>query len=386
MIYEINLALKYLRAGRKSLARWTAIAAIIGITAGVAGLIAAESLTRGFRSEMQDKILANTAHIIVYKTDGGEIENFEEVKKQTVNSQNVREVLPTSYESALLVSPSATNYAVLRIKENLEPKTEDKIKIAIGAELADKSNLKQGDETEIIIPTSQSEFAPKTAKVFVGEIFRTGIFEYDSTWIYIAPKDFAEILQRPDFAPKVLSIFVKDIYAADKTAEDLRSQISKDFRILDWQEANRPLFAALSLEKKVVFAVISLVIFIAALNITTTLALLVNERRADIAVLRTCGAKTKSLVLIFLFEGLLLGAVGLIAGIALGLTLCEIGNYFKIISLSAEIYSLNYIPLIPSFESILQIAAMVCLIVLIACFYPAWKAAKIKPLENLRNV
>lgn len=386
MIYEINLALKYLRTGRKSLARLTAVIAVIGIAAGVAGLIAAEALTRGFRSEMQDKILANTSHITIYRTDGGNSENFEDVKRKIENSENVREVLPTSYENALLVSNNSANYAVLRIKEMPESKTGGKIKVAIGAELAAKEKLNPGDEIEIIIPTDGGEFAPKTAKVIVGEIFRTGIFEYDSTWIYISPKDFSEILQRPNFVPRIFAVFVKDIYSADETANELRKVLPDGFRVLDWQEANRPLFAALSLEKKVTFAVISLIIFIAALNITTTLMLLVNERRADIAVLRTVGAKTKSLILIFWLEGLFLGAAGLAAGIIAGLLLCFAANRFKIISLPAEVYSLNNIPLVPSIESILMISAAVSVIVSTAIFYPALKAAKIKPLENLRNI
>lgn len=394
MNYEFKLALKYFRARRKSLARFTAILAVVGITAGVASLIVAQGLARGFQSEMQHKILANTSHITLYKNDGAEIKNWQTLVESLKKLENVRQAAPTSYENALIVNQGITGYAVLRVvgKEKTETKTEaafrnphSAITIAVGAELAEKTNLKIGDEAEIIIPTSQNEFAPKTAKVVVGDVFRTGLFDYDSTWIYISLESLAAIAQRPNFAPSVLSISVSDVYRANETAAKLREILPPDFKIIDWQEANQPLFAALSLEKKVALAIISLIIFIAALNITTTLALLVNERRFDIAILRVCGAQTKSLLAIFFIEGLFLGFGGLLFGLILGLLICFTGNYFKIISLPTEVYSLNYVPLIPNLNDVLIIVGTTFFLILLATIYPAWKAAKIKPLENLRN-
>ena len=391
MTFELKLAWKYFRARRKSLARFTALVAIVGITAGVASLIVAQSLARGFQSEMQDKILSNTPHITIFQANGEEINDWQTIKTNLENVENVREISPTSYESALIVSQNVTNYCVLRVMENGKWKMENesqipnpKPQIEIGAELAEKMNLKIGDETEIILPTSNGDFAPKTAKVIVKNIFRTGLYDYDSTWIYLSLEDLAKISQRPNLSPTVLSVAVKDIYSANKTAEKLRANLSKDFKILDWQEANRPLFAALSLEKKVALAIISLIIFIAALNITTTLALLVNERRLDVAILRTCGAQTRNVLTIFLLEGLFLGLIGIIFGVVLGLMMCAVGNYFKIISLPIEVYSLNYVPLTPNLSDVLLIMAIAFLLSLTATIYPAWKATKIKPLENIR--
>ncbi|MGI8788994.1 MAG: FtsX-like permease family protein, partial [Pyrinomonadaceae bacterium] len=142
---------------------------------------------------------------------------------------------------------------------------------------------------------------------------------------------------------------------------------------------------ALSLEKRVVLMIISLIIFIAALNITTTLALLVNERRLDIAVLRTCGATTRNLIFIFTLEGLLLGFAGIFCGVVTGLLGCFIGNYFKLINLSKEVYSLNSIPFHPNFGSVLLIIFIAFFLCLAATIYPAFKASRIKPLENLRQ-
>ena len=394
MNYELKLAAKYFRARRKSLARFTAIVAVIGIAAGVASLIAAQALARGFQSEMQDKILANTSHITIYQTNGEEIVGWQTLINDLERVKNVREVSPTSYESALLVNGNVTSYTVLRVVQHKDAKTQsvlgneletkNEIKISLGKELAEKTDLKIGDEAEIVLPTSRNEFAPKTSKVIISDIFRTGLYDYDSTWIYLSLEDLAKIAQRKDLAPSVLSVSVTDIYRADETAEKVRQRLPKDYKIIDWQQANQPLFAALSLERKVALTIILLIIFIAVLNITTTLALLVNERRLDIAILRTCGARTKSLVLIFLYEGLFLGVSGIIGGVIFGLSICFVGNYFKIISLPNEVYALNFVPLKTNFSDILFVAVAAFVLVLLSTVYPAWQASKIKPLENLQ--
>jgi lipoprotein-releasing system permease protein len=430
--FELKLAWKYFRARRRSLARFTSVAAVVGIAAGVAAMIVAQSLTRGFADEMRDKILANTAHITIFRRDGGQILNWEDVRANLNDLENVREISPTTYESALIVGLKSTTYCVLRAiaesesqasakaavfsakrpsqisnfkfqtqkqseisnlksevadeqaHENQKPKTENRpIEILIGAELAEKTGLKVGDEAEIIFPNG--ELAPQTSRVIVGEIFRAGIFDYDATWVYVSFEDLAQLAGQTNFAPTVLSVTLEDIYAADKTAAAISAKLGEDFKTLDWQAANQPLFAALSLERKLALAIISLIIFVAALNITTTLALLVNERRLDIAVLRTCGARRRSLILIFLLEGLFLGAAGIFAGLIAGLTLCAAGNYFEIVSLASEIYSLSYIPLRPRIADVLLIAAAAFVLSLAATVYPALRAAAVKPLENLRN-
>ena len=252
--------------------------------------------------------------------------------------------------------------------------------IAIGVKLAEKLNLKIGDSAEIVTLENKT---PKRIKI--GETFETGLYDYDSAWIYLSPENYARLNGKTEFTPTNLSVSVKDIYKSNETAERIRADLGENFRVVDWQEANQPLFAALSLEKKVSLAAISLIIFIAALNITTTLALLVGERRLDIAILRTCGAKTQSLIKIFLLEGFFLGFFGIFFGVVLGLLGCLAGNYFKLISISAEVYALNYIPFHPTFTNILLIISIAFLICLAATVYPALKASRIKPLENLRT-
>ncbi len=400
MSFELKLAFRYFRARRKSLARFTSLVAVVGIAAGVASLIIANSLARGFSDEMQDKILANTAHITVFTNDGADILNWREIKIKLENLENVKEVSATTYESALIIGKDSTSYAVLRI-ENRESRVESqgsKVKsqesrvesqaelsldsTEIGVKLAEKTGLKAGDNAEII--TFVNQFEPKRSRIIVQDTFQTGLYEYDSSWIYISPEDFARLSEKREFTPTILSVSVKDIYNADKTADEMRANLDESFKVVDWQEANQPLFAALSLERKVALAIISLIIFIAALNITTTLSLLVNERKLDIAILRTCGAKTRSFIFIFLIEGLFLGFIGIFLGTVLGLMGCILGNYFKIIGLSEEVYSLEYIPFRPLFTNVLTIVFIAFILCLTATIYPALKASRIKPLENLK--
>ena len=392
MSFELKLAFKYFRSRRKSLARFTAFVAVVGIAAGVASLIIAQALAKGFSDEMRDKILANTAHISIFSAAENEIQNWRVVAENLQTNENIISVTPTAYESAVLVSANATVYAVLRA-ENSNAKVENQKQaetwnyelktISIGRELAGKSGLKPGDEAEII--TIGSDGLTKHKRVRVKDTFQTGLYEYDSTWIQVSPDDYAAMRGHRNFAPTVLNVSVKDIYASDQAARRIRENLGADFRVIDWKEANRPLFAALSLERKLALAIISLIIFIAALNITTTLALHVNERRLDIAMLRTCGAKTRSIVLIFLLEGLFLAFTGILSGVIFGTLGCFLGNYFKIVNIPAEVYSLSYIPLHTNLTNIFIIVAAAFVLCLLVIVYPAFRASQIKPLENLRN-
>ncbi|HRH46388.1 MAG TPA: ABC transporter permease [Pyrinomonadaceae bacterium] len=377
MKFEVNLAIRYFRSQRKSLARFTALVAIVGIAVGVASLIVAQSLARGFQAEMQDKILANTAHITIFRKDGAEIQHYQQLRTDLAKLENIKKIDATTFESALVIGEKSTNYCVLRVVENAENN------LAIGKELAEKTGLEVGKKAEILISNNDSA---KSSRVGVNATFQTGLYDYDSTWIYLSPNAYTYIFGKQTFYPTVLSIAVTDIYKAKETANLVRQNLSDEYKIIDWQEANQPLFAALSLEKKVSLAIISLIIFIAVLNITTTLALLVNERRLDIAILRTCGATTKNLLSIFLLEGLFLALIGIIAGVILGVTGCFLANYFHLISLEKEVYSLNQITLQPNLTDVVLIVLIAFVLSLIATLYPAWKASQVKPLENLRIV
>jgi len=381
MSLSLKLAFRYFRTRRKSLARFTTFAAIVGIAAGVASLIIANALAKGFADEMRDKILANTAHIAVSMKDGGEILDAVQISEKLKQLENVESISPTTFTNSIIIGEQSVTYSIL-IAKNQKPKIKDRISISLGEKLAEKIGAKIGDEIELVTLKNRTE--PKRSNVFVGEVFSTGIYDYDSTWIYASAEDFALINDEKVFEPTILSVSVGDIYRTNETAEKIKAILGGSFQIIDWQKANQPLFAALSLERKVSLAIISLIIFIAALNITTTLALLVNERRFDIAILRTCGAKAKILISIFLFEGILIGVIGIIFGLVFGLSICFLGNHFRIVSLPEQVYSLSYIPFHVEFSNVFFIALTALFICLLATVYPAFRASRIKPLDNLR--
>ena len=383
MLLALKLAFRYFRTRRGSLARFTTLAAITGIAAGVASLIISNALAKGFADEMQNKILSNTSHIAVSLTGGGEISDWKEIVRNLTKIENVESAVPTTFTNSIVIGEQAVSYSVLIVKAQTSKTENGFVNISVGEKLAEKIGAKTGDEIELVTLENQSE--PKRSKVFVADLLKTGIYDYDSAWINISPEDFAALNGQAEFSPTILSVSVADIYKTGETKQKLKEILGENFQVIDWQEANQPLFAALSLERKVSLVVISLIIFIAALNITTTLALLVNERRFDIAVLRTCGAKAKTLILIFLFEGLLIGVIGTFFGASLGLLVCTIGNHFKLVSLSEQVYSLSYIPFHVTLLNVFLICLTALLICLSATVYPAYRASRLKPLDNLRS-
>ncbi len=383
MLLELKLVSRFLSSRRRSLVKFTSAVAVAGLVASVASLIIAQALARGFLGEMQDKLLANAPHVTVFRDDGAEIDTWRRLTDEIKSVKNVENVSGAASESIFLVGSAFSNQAVLHTFDLSAADRDDSVVgVSVGGELAKRSELHSGSEAEIVVLRNGVEM--RRSRVKVVEIFKTGLFDYDSTTIRISAADFAEIYGDEQFTPRSLNITVKDIYSSDETARLVREKVGCGFRIVDWQEANRPLFAALSLEKKVAFSIISLIILIAVLNITTTLALLVNERRSDIAVLRTCGAKAKSLVLMFVLEGLLLGTIGILGGTILGLFTCWAVNATRLISLPAEVYSIAYVPLRPAVGDVLIIASVSFGLCLIATFYPAFVASRIKPMENFR--
>ena len=388
MRFEFKLAWRYFTSSRRNLVRFTTLVAIIGIAAGVASLIIAQAIAQGFRDEIQDKVLSNTAHILVSDIGDLKISSWKIIEKKIFEVEGVENVSPTSFESSLVLSDTNSRHAVVRVMDwKSEIGFEDgkeggAIPVAVGKELANSLGLKI--DAKLALVTFEGETPQKTS-VIIGKTFETGLYEYDSSWIYLDEPDYLKLKGMKTFSPKAFSVSVKNIYQTDRISEKIQNGLGNSFRVIDWQESNKPLFSALSLERKVTLAIISLIIFIAALNITTTLALLVNDRRYDIGVLKTFGANTKSIVLMFLFEGIILSGLGIAFGVAAGLVACIAGNYLRLISLSKEVYSLNYVPFNVSLAGVLQISIIAFILCLLAIIYPAIRAGKIKPIENLKT-
>ena len=404
MPYEVFLAFRYLRSRHKRrLARATSIAAILGICMGVAALIVAFALSNGFRDEMRDKILQGTAHLSVLRTDARPLENYAELASRVKQVDGVINASATTYDGALARGSKGSAYAVIRgiEKDAAEPAERQWVRegsfaplfvatttevpipnAVVGADLAARIGITVGDVLHVI-PVNESTGVSNRRLRVVG-IFRSGLFEYDSTWIYVSLEN-AGVFAGTNHAASALSVQVKDVDNVRVVRENVSRTLGNSYTIVDWQQANQPLFAALALERRMGLFIIGLIIAIATLNITTMLILVVVERRRDIAILNALGATRTGVMLVFIIEGAVIGAIGALAGVVLGYVLCAIGNYYKVVSLPADVYSISNVPLIPKPTEMLLAALIAFGLSVLATIYPARAASRLRPVEALRD-
>lgn len=445
MPYELFLALRYFYSRRRRrLARVTALFAVAGIAFGVAAFIVALALSNGFRDEMRDKILSSTAHITLMRRDGQPFTDYRTLIARVRGVEGVRDAAATHYDGALVSGASNSTYAVLRGLDRessgaverlrrsivqgaidpllndpplddagkgatsagesaqspapLEPDTKSYNEaqsdaaipgVIVGSELAARTGLRVGDVAQLISGDSTLTplgLAPRYRRVRVAGIFRSGLYEYDATWVYLslgAANSFSGAAQPTATA---ISLEVADIYNVTEVAARVRERAgAEDFMTVDWQEANRPLFAALTLERRMGLFIIAIIILLAALNITTTLVLVVVERRADIAILSAMGARARSIMLLFMIEGALIGGLGAGAGVLLGLTASLIGDRYRLVSLPADVYSINNVPFHARGVDVALAALVAFALSLLATIYPARVAARVRPAQALRD-
>lgn len=321
---------------------------------------------------------------------------------------DVAAVAGTTYDGAVVIGPRGSAYAVLRgIDGTSTPTTaniassliagssdhlfetrsqeQDLPPVVLGAELAARTGLKVGDTAEIIAATSGlSNSSGNRRQVRIVGLFRSGLFEYDSTWIYL-PLDTASAFSGELHAASVVSVQVNNIYDVKAIALRVKQLLGNAYTTVDWQEANRPLFTALAFERRIGVVIIALIILIAALNITTTLILIVMERRRDIAILNAMGATTSSIMSVFVIEGAIVGGLGALAGVALGAFAVVIANRYRLISLPADVYSISVVPLNLNFRDLALAALVAFVLSIVATIYPARTAARIRPAEMLRD-
>ena len=402
MPYEMFLAFRYLRSRRKRrLARATSIAAILGICMGVAALIVTFALSNGFRDEMREKILQGTAHISVVRADGRPIENYSELANRLQQVEGVVSASATTYDGAITRGSRDSAYGVIRgIEKNGSQSIQARQWLTqgssetlfgatcepnalVGSELATRIGVSVGDLFQII-PASDSA-GGRTYRLRVAGIFRSGLFEYDSTWIYVS-FETANQLAGQSHVASVMSVQVNDADNVKHVAAAMANTLGNGYTTIDWQQANQPLFAALALERRMGLFIIGLIIAIATLNITTMLILVVVERRRDIAILNALGATRAGVMLLFIIEGAVVGAAGAIAGVLLGLLACYVGNHFKLVSLPADVYSISNVPLIARPSEMFLSALIAFALSVLATIYPALAAARMRPVEALRDL
>jgi lipoprotein-releasing system permease protein len=403
--FELHIALRYLLAKRKqALVSVISLISILGVMVGVMAVIVALAMMTGLQQELTKRILGSNPHIYVWNSEG-----IADPRAEAATLRKIPHVIgaaPAINGRALLQARKTTEPAQVKgIDPDLEadvtdlrtalksgslnllaPRTEDDVPgILIGKDLAGTLGLDVGDSVNLITP--EGILTPNGRMMYprrlrVAGVFSLGLYEFDMTMGFVSI-DTAKRLFAKDQVD-LIQLRVDDIYRAPAVAREITNRLGPQYLTQDWSEMNRPLFSALSLEKIAVSLAISLIVMVAALNIVATLILLVMEKSRDIAILKTMGASARSVTVIFMLQGLVIGVVGTSVGAALGYALSFVLDRYKLIHMSSEIYQVTYLPFTVrpfEFAFVVAVAVVVCFV---ATIIPSRQAARLDPAQGLR--
>ena len=402
--FEWFVSLRYLRAKRKQkFISLITIISILGVAVGVMALIVVLAVYTGFTEGLRDQIIGINSHVLV-QNFGGPIDDPEKLMQKVGTAEGVAAQTPLVYGQALISSSSDSSGIVLR---GIDPVTarkvidiEKKMKsgslksltteeeppaIVLGQDLARQLQVRLGDRVRLMAPDgplSPMGVLPRIRVCQVGGIFATGMYEYDSTMGYLN-LPLARSLAGLDTGVHAIEVKVQDVEKAGEVAKAIATKLGPGYAVRDWMQLNQNLFAALKLEKTGIFIALDLIILVAALNIISELIMIVMEKTRDIAILKSMGATTKSIMHIFFYQGLVIGVLGTILGLGGGLGLCAILKRYKFIELPSNVYPMSTLPIkvVPTDVCIIALSALI--ITLLATLYPSWKAAQVRPAEAL---
>ena len=428
MQFELFVAARYLRAKRRqAVIGIITVISIIGVAAGVASLIIALAINNGFRQDLQDRLLGSTSHINLLRVEADGIRNWQPLLSQLEKQPHVVGGAPAIYEQVLISRGARAQGAVLK---GIIPQQEDKVSdllnsvkmgsaaalystqpptqqappdsdepnplsarvasslapIVLGKDMADQLGATVGSLVTVTSPQGELTpfgIVPKYARFKVVGIFSSGFYDYDNTWAFIRLSDAQHLFDLSDVV-SVLEFKVDDIYKAQDIGHNLEAAAGKGFMATNWMEQNRAIFRALRLERVVTFITIGLIVFVAALNILISLIMMVMEKTRDIAVLVSMGAKKGQVRRIFMYQGVLIGVIGTVIGLVLGYSISWAAGHYHLLSLSAEVYSIDYVPFAPRFWDAVLVSLVAIGISFVATLYPSWSAARVLPAEALR--
>ncbi len=412
MRFELFIARRYLRAKRRQavVGIVTGIS-VLGVAAGVAALILALAITTGMRRDLRDRLLGSTAHVELMRTAGDGMEHWRGLTERLRHLPHVTAAAPGLYGQVLISRGARSGGALIKgILPDQERTVSDLLQsitdgsgaalapqpegaapdaippVVIGSDLADSLGVNVGDQ--VLVTSPQGELTPfglvpKYERFQVVGIFHSGFFQYDSSYALARLHDVQHLFGEPDLV-SVISFKVDDLYHADRIGEEIAAAAGQGFETTNWMEQNRELFRALSLEQVVTFIVIGLIVCVAALNILIALTMMVMEKTRDIAVLMSFGVRADQVRRIFLYQGMLISVLGTAIGLVVGYTLAWLGGHYRFIHLSAEVYSIDYLPFAPRWTDGLLVSAVSLGTSLLATLYPSSSAAKILPAELLR--
>jgi len=437
MRFELFIASRYLRAKRRQafIGIITGIS-IVGVAAGVASLVIALAINNGFRRDLQQRLLGSTSHISLQRIADDGIKDWPALMDRLSKQPHVVAAAPAIFEQVLISRgprargavlkgmipryerqvgdllnsvkegsaapldeqpPAATSPSATADGESTAPQSPDSLSdaekrvaamppIVLGKDMADSLGARIGDP--VLVTSPQGELTPlgivpKYTRFRVVGIFNSGFFDYDSTWAFTRLSDAQRLFGLGDLI-SVLEFKVDDLDRADDVSREIEDAAGKGYMAVNMLRQNSALFKALKTERLVTFITIGLIVFVAALNILISLIMMVMEKTKDIAVLMSMGTRRAQVRNLFIAQGVLVGVVGTAIGLVLGYAISYFGGHYHIISLSPEVYSIDYVPFAPRLLDGVSVALVAIGVSFVATLYPSWSAARILPAEALR--
>ena len=405
------IAFRYIKSRRVegfiSISAWFSL---LGIMLGVATLIVVMSVMNGFRTELVDRILGINGHLIIYSKNERTIPNYTKIINKILDTPNVVAVTAHLEGQALAKNKNSISGVIIRgskwsdlaakklLWKSLNQSTisnfKDKQNIIMGYRLGQKLNLKVGDFVSLISPNGMETalgVLPVNQNFKIGGFFDIGMYEYDNNFIFI-PWKKAELFLSTNNVAHGIEVFLKDQKLTSSVNLQLQSKLNKNLIVIDWKKRNSSFMNALAVEKNVMFVILTLIILVAAFNIISSMIMLVQTKKADIALMRTMGASQYLIIKVFMLTGSIIGFLGTFVGVLLGVFVSM--NIEKIRQLitsmfgqelfSAEIYFLSKLPSNININEVLIVICISIFLTLLASIFPAWKASKISPAEALR--
>ncbi len=406
MIFEVFLGTRYLKAKRKqAFISIITVISVVGVMVGVMALIVVLSVMNGFREDLMSKILGVNSPLIILSYEGP-FAGFEKVAAEADNVQGVVATTPFVYSQVMINSEASVTGAVIR---GLDTQTAPRVvnigemikrgslhsldalhdglpAIIVGIELARQLGVQPGDKVTVVSPLGKLTplgRVPESRRFEVTALFDSGMYEYDASMVYVSLKEAQDFLGMEN---KVTGIEVRvaDLYQAVNIGQAVAKKLGYPFWTKDWQQMNRSLVSALKLEKLTMFVILTMIVLVGALNIISTLVMVVMEKTRDVAILRAMGATQRSIMIIFMFQGFLVGVIGTLVGLLSGLGLCHLLAKYKFISLPADVYYISTLPVRVEASDVVFVTVAAVLISFLATLYPSWHASRLNPVEALR--
>ena len=412
--YELILGWRYTRAGRATrrngFISFISGVSMLGIALGVAALIIVLSVMNGFQKEVRDRMLGVVSHIEIFAQGGTALPDLERTLREVRANPQVLGAAPFIATQALLargedmkgaivrgidpaLEPDVTDLAVELKKSSLARLVAGDFGVVLGGELARSLGVRAGDKVTLVAPSGQvtpAGVVPRLKQMTVVGTFDSGHYEYDSALVLMHMDDAAKIFRLE--GPTGVRVKLKELQQAREVGAQLTRSLSGDLVVRDWTRQNRTWFAAVQVEKRMMFIILTLIVAVAAFNLVSTLVMTVTDKRADIAILRTLGASPNSIMGIFVVQGAMVGVIGTLAGLALGLGVAfnidiivpALEQLFHASFLPKDIYLISRMPSDPQQADILPVALISLALAFVATLYPSWRASRVNPAEALR--